>query len=142
MGTRYIPFCCNKTWPKVKDKLLEKQLKKEDGWNRESGDFSLHFRIRFWPRKPAEEAHLDLQDILYRQIREDIARGRLQVQGQNYDSILVTLGALQQQIEFGDTPGDQSISMEANLTPIDLNDRVIDAHRLGLNWTLCVITLC
>ena len=114
---------------RAKDKLLEKQLRKEEGWNRHSGDFSLNFRIRFWPRKPAEDSAVELQDILYRQIRDDIARGRLQVRGHNSDAILVALGALQQQIEFGDTPGDQSISMDGNLTPLDLNERVLDAHR-------------
>ena len=41
---------------------------------------------------------------------------------------LIQLGALQQQIEYGDTPGDLSLDM--NLAPIELNGRVIDEHRL------------
>ena len=60
-------------------------------------------------------------------------KGILTVQDTNADAILVTLGALQQQIEFGDTPGDKTISMEGNLTPLDLNERVLDTHRFVMN---------
>ena len=55
---------------------MQKQLRKEEGWSPDQADFALQFRIRFWPRKPAEEPHNDFQDILYRQISEDIAKGK------------------------------------------------------------------
>jgi hypothetical protein len=84
---------------------------------------TIHFRVRFWPRKPDETENLNFQTALYKQLCEDIQMGRLKVQGKYTDEIFVALGALQQQIEFGDTPGDQSIS------PLDLRDRVIQQHR-------------
>ena len=36
----------------AKNKALEKQLKKERLWLLSKEDSILHFRIRFWPRRP------------------------------------------------------------------------------------------
>ena len=54
---------------------------------------------------------------------------RLVIDNTDYEADqLIQLGALQQQIEYGDTPGD--LSLDLNLAPIELNGRVIYEHRL------------
>ena len=69
-----------------------------------------------------------LKELLYRQIESDIKNERLFLDGSDQEAnVLIKLGALQQQIEYGDTPGD--ISLNSNLTPIELTEKVIEQHR-------------
>ena len=71
---------------------------------------------------------LKLKELLYRQIESDIKNERLFLDGSDEEAnVLIKLGALQQQIEYGDTPGD--ISLNSNLTPIELTEKVIEQHR-------------
>ena len=71
---------------------------------------------------------LKLKELLYRQIESDIKHERLFLDGSDSEAnVLIKLGALQQQIEYGDTPGD--ISLNSNLTPIELTEKVIEQHR-------------
>jgi len=113
----------------AKNKALEKQLKKERLWLLSKEDSVLHFRIRFWPRRPHDVPDPQLKELLYRQIESDIKNERLFLDGSDQEAnVLIKLGALQQQIEYGDTPGD--ISLNSNLTPIELTEKVIEQHRL------------
>ena len=74
--------------------------------------------------------NLKLKELLYRQIESDIKNERLFLDGSDEEAnVLIKLGALQQQIEYGDTPGD--ISLNSNLTPIELTEKVIEQHRLN-----------
>ena len=87
-----------------------------------------HFRVRFWPKRPFEVASSQLRELLYRQLEADLKHSRLVINNTDYEADqLIKLGALQQQIEYGDTPGD--LSLDLNLAPIELNGRVIDEHR-------------
>ena len=47
----------------AKNKALEKQLKKERLWLLSKEDSILHFRIRFWPRRPHDVP--DPQELLF-----------------------------------------------------------------------------
>ena len=74
------------------------------------------------------DSSLKLKELLYRQIESDIKNERLFLDGSDAEAnVLIKLGALQQQIEYGDTPGD--ISLNSNLTPIELTEKVIEQHR-------------
>ena len=69
-----------------------------------------------------------LRELLYRQLESDLKHSKLVINNTDFEADqLIQLGALQQQIEYGDTPGDPSLNF--NLAPIELNDRVIDEHR-------------
>ena len=117
------------TWV-VKTKTLEKQLRKEERlWiNANKTNSLLTFRIRFWPKRPNEQSSPAFREFLYRQIKSDIREQTLQIDNSDEETdLLIKLGALQQRIEFGDTPGDSSL--DGNLTPIELNSRVLQEHR-------------
>ena len=94
----------------------------------EKNNSQLHFRIRFWPKRPNEVRSPNFRELLYRQIKADIRSSCLKIDSSDEETeLLIKLGALQQQIEFGDTPGDSSL--DGNLTPIELNNRVLEEHR-------------
>ena len=90
------------------------------------------FRFRFFGVSKlsgrTSDNSLKLKELLYRQIESDIKNERLFLDGSDEEAnVLIKLGALQQQIEYGDTPGD--ISLNSNLTPIELTEKVIEQHR-------------
>lgn len=95
----------------AKEKTIERQLKREYGSLR-SSQFAANLRVRFWPRYLNKCKSPDLQTYLFLQLKCDIANGRLILTENERDAILVKMGALQLQVDYGDVPGENFLSTE------------------------------
>ena len=95
----------------AKEKTIERQLKREYGSLRGS-PFAAKLRIRFWPRFLNKCRSPDLQTYLFVQLKSDIANERLIVTEDERDALLVKMGALQQQVDYGDVPGENHLCTE------------------------------
>jgi len=92
----------------AKEKTIERQLKREYG-SLSRCQFTAKLRIRFWPRYLKKCKSPDLQTYLFLQLKCDIANDCLIVTDAERDAILVKMGALQQQVDYGDVPGENHL---------------------------------
>lgn len=96
------------------DKTLDRQLRRESSQNH-GEELTATFRVRFWPRHPESDGNIELQRLLYLQFKDDIITKRLFIPNSETKTILVQLGAFQQQIDYGDTPGKEIIIRDRSL---------------------------